>query len=366
MKKIIFVSALLVVCAIVSFSQTVKKTSLIVSSCEASEGTCDTQHVFRFDFVGGELAGKEKLLTAKTNELRFDIGENRIYKKRYLITNWGDVVDLSNGKTLHKSSGKLIDLDGDEVVIKVDRVDTQGIFSFNLQNGRYTRLKSPNIYEAEGSVSPDRKFIANYRFGKGISIKEFATGKEKLVKGAFGVELSPNASEFGKLPLFWLDNERLLTQASNGDIRIVHLSGKIEPVVKIDIKEDPYVSPRFYRNSDGEIVYDCYDSYVVDFAGKKFKPYENYPLGNGFAARDDESIKNNWGTGTIYFYRDAEIGRVWADRAVTMNDFIAVVYGKEGTNLGYSDGVKVWNAMKRDWTTLEIKWAPRIIGWIEE
>ncbi len=45
---------------------------------------------------------------------------------------------------------------------------------------------------------------------------------------------------------------------------------------------------------------------------------------------------------------------------------LLVAYGKDGSNLGYPDGVKVWNNFKKGRTTLEISWNAKIIGWITE
>lgn len=347
-------------------AQTGKKTSLIVTNCEETERVCETQHLYRYNFVDGEYAGKEKILTAKTSDLRLDIGGNRIYRNRFLIDYWGDVIDLNAKTVLHKGNGELVEINGDEVVIEINRVDQEGIFAYNLESGKYTKIKSPNIYESDGAVSPDKKYIASRKNSSGLVLKETGSGKAKIIKGDFAVMLSVKANEFGQLPLFWLDNERLLTQRSNGEIIIVHTNGKIEPVVKIDIKESPYTSPVFSRDPDGEIIYECDESFVIDIDNKKFKKYESVPIGNGFLSRNDETAKSNWGTGTVYFYKGAEIGRIWSAREISTDNFLAVIYGKDGSNLGYPDGVKVWNSFKKDWTTLEIKWKPEIVGWISE
>lgn len=366
MKKTILIFLLLLMSAFVSFAQTVKKTSLIVKTCEETETTCSTQHLFRYNFVNGEFVGKEKVLTTKTLDLRFDLGSNQVYRNRFLVTHWGDVIDLSTQKILHQSKGELVEIDNEQVVIKVNREDVEGIFAYNLQTGDYTQLNSPNIYEIEGSPSPDKKFVATKEFSKGLIFREIKTGREKVVKGLFGVGLSTQASEFGKLPILWLDNSRVLTQNSNGDLRVVHISGKVERVVEIDLKTEPYRSPVLYRNANGEIIYDCYDSFVIDVENKKFRKYEAYPIGIGFFFKDDESVKSNWGTGKIFYFNNVEIGRIWAGSSKSTDGFLAVIYSKEGTNLGYPDGVKVWNNIKQNWTTLEIKWSPEIIGWITE
>lgn len=366
MNKTIIIPTVLLLCAVCSFAQSTKRTSLIASNCDAGETICSTQHVFRYDFVNGEFIGKEKILAIKTDDVRFDLGANRIYRNRFLVTDWGDVVDLSTRKVVHQSKGELVEIDGDHVVIKLNRTDQEGIFTYNLQTGKYEQLKSPNVYEIKGELSPDKKYVASKDYSKGLIFKEVKTGKEKVVKGSFGVGLSSEASEFGKLPILWLDNSRVLTQNSNGDLRIVHINGKVERVLQIDLKNEPYKSPELYRNANGEIIYSCYDSFIIDLENKKSRKYESFAIGEGFHFKADESVKNDWGTGSVFYFNDAEIGRIWSGSRSASNGFLAVIYGKEGTNLGSPDGVKVWSNINRNWTTLEIKWSPRIIGWITE
>ncbi len=53
MKKSLLAAGLLVVSVFVSFAQNGKKVSLIVSGCDENEKICDTQHVYRYNFLDG-------------------------------------------------------------------------------------------------------------------------------------------------------------------------------------------------------------------------------------------------------------------------------------------------------------------------
>src|SRR5687768_6467984 len=101
MKKNILILSLFLLSAFSAVAQTSEKKSLIVSNCDVAETNCVTQHLVRYDFVNGEFSGKEKILTTKTQGVRFDLGGNRIYRNRFIITDWGDVFDISTGKILH-------------------------------------------------------------------------------------------------------------------------------------------------------------------------------------------------------------------------------------------------------------------------
>ncbi len=349
-------------------AQSFIKVSLIIKNCEETESICDTQHLVKYNFLDGNFVGKESILTVKTLDLRFDLGENRIYQNRYIITNWGDIIDLKSNSILHKSEGELIEINGDDVIIKVDRVDKEGIFKFNLKTRKYTKLNSPNIYEVEGAVSPDKAKFAYYIFLQGLVIEQFENKKKTKVKGSFGVELDEVANEFGKLPIFWIDNDRFLTQRSNGDIVIVNTQGKLTPLLRIPVKNSPYISPVFYRNVRGQIIYDIGQEYLIDLDRKNYKLLELEDFGEfivktGLSEPTYPSNHQN-----EYYYLDKQIGSYWTSDININKNFIAVAYSCDGKpeSLGSPKGISVWNNLKNDWISFEIKWSPEIMGWIEE
>ena len=113
-------------------------------------------------------------------------------------------------------------------------------------------------------------------------------------------------------------------------------------------------------NDDGKIIYRYITDYEIDVENKTYKNL-NYNFGNDFSV--DYSNLYDW----KFFYKAVEIGRF--DATVypkTTKDYIAAEYAINGRNGRYSGGVKVWNSIKKDWTTIEIKWGPNLIGWISE
>lgn len=364
MKNLVIVAALVLHLGVFVFPQPDSEVSLIVKHCDAGEGICDTQHLIRYDFENGRLARSERILTVETLDVRFDLGQNRIYRNRYVISHWGDVFDIETRKILHRGDGEVVALNGDEVIIKIDKLNLEGVFSYNLVTGKYGKIDGKR-YREPGLVSPDGRFSAMHiDDGTGIEIREIATRSKKFVKGQFLVGLSSSANEFAKLPLLWLDSQRILTQRDNGELVLVTTKGVVTPVVKIKIDESPYVSPRLYLDSDNQIIYDCVSKFVIDVERQKFSAYKKIPLGNGFSLMDDDTVQTEWGTGNVFFFENSEIGRVWSTGSSTTKGSLAVLYGKIGTNLGYPDGIKVWSEKSREWTTIELKWSPRIIGWV--
>ncbi len=226
MKNTIFVILLIIAFSLSVYSQSNKNISLLVKNCDENETVCSTQHLVRYVFSNGDLVSKEKLLTTKTLDLRFDLGGNQIYKNRYIVTMWGDVFDIDTKTVLNKSEGELVEIVGDDLIIKVNKEDNQGIFFFNLLTKESQKLPSPNIYEAEGEISPDKTRVVNYYSRLGLVIEDFKTKSKKVKKIKLNVGLSEVASEMGKVPLFWLDNERILTQRKNGEIIVIIIMEK--------------------------------------------------------------------------------------------------------------------------------------------
>ena len=114
------------------------KFGLILAEYGKGSDGDQTQTLVRYRFKSGILLAKENLLTAKTLDLRYDLGQNQIYKDRYVITVWGDVIDLTTKKTLFKSKGSLVAVDqnSSSVIVRVERDDDEGIYGFDLTSHR--------------------------------------------------------------------------------------------------------------------------------------------------------------------------------------------------------------------------------------
>jgi hypothetical protein len=264
-------------------------------------------------------------------------------------------------RILHESEGQLFRVDDNKIFIKVNRTDKEGLFVYDLISNKYNLVKKTDGMMLLGELSPNAIRSALFTCSDcGIEIFEYK-GKEKLIKGKFTVQRDGlNTSASNKVPIFWLDDEKFLTQTKNGSLVSVTLDGKITPVVEFEIKGLQSQNPTIFRNEEGKIIYRYITDYEIDVENKTYKNL-NYNFGSDFSV--DYSVTNE----EKFFYKNNEIGRFPAMYyPKPTNDYIAVLYAVNGRNGRYSGGVKIWNAIKKDWTTLEIKWNPQIIGWITE
>ena len=337
--------------------------SLLVVECGSIAGVCEKEHLLRFRFKNGELISKETVLTSDALRVRYDLGKNHIYQNRYVITNWGDVVDTQKNELLHEGDGEYIGAEGNRIIQHINKSDLRGYFYFDIQKKKYARLRVPGKWALPGLLSPDQTRSVQ---GGAFSIWLYGlNGKRKLLGSNFLTQGDTRSSFGSAPPLFWLDNNRILTQTDNGQVVIVQVDGTITPVVTIPISEPSLYQPYFFRDGEGRIVYECSGkSFAIDVARKSYSPYEWVALGSGFEAES----KRNPAYGHIINHRGKEIGRLWASvwQAPTIDGYLALEYGDVGSNPGYPKGLLVWSSASSQWITLDVNLPIAIIGWIEE
>ena len=340
-----------------------KYSLILVEFDKDSHGVNQTQTLMRYTFVDGVLEAKESILTTKTNELRYDLGENQIYAGRYVITMWGDVVDLRTKQMLFKSTGELVGIDKktSEVIVRVDREDDEDIYAFNLQSRHYRRIAQPRLWATAGTLSPNGRLRAA---GDGDQIwLHHPDGKKTFLGKNFSREGTVECSAFGTPTFVWLDDNHLLTQRGNGHLVIVDVQGRIRSLVTIPNVDAQPCGPELLRDDENHIYYEEKEkAWRIDVTNRTFEPYLWEADGNSFEmeyARDDSY-------GRVIRYRGSEIGRWWCDTAVTGPGHIAVKFGLVGSNLGHPEGVKVWSADNGAWTTIKPDWLGALVGWIVE
>lgn len=341
-----------------------KGVALLVVECEATGGPCNKHHLIRYRFRDGEQVSKDVVVTTSVHRVRFDLGQNHIYLNRYVITEWGDVIDVRTKKVLHDGIGEYVGAEGSRIVQSVERIDIKGIFYYDIESNRYSRLRSPGKWALPGLLSPDQtKSVSVSDWGSNEVWLHTLKRKQKRIASGFRASVSESCCSFPKIPVLWLDNDRILTQKSNGEIVTLRVTGEVEALLKIPVGEPPDILPQLYRNAEGQIVYEHgNEAYVLDVENKKYTPYEWASLGNGFER--ERGFDKTYGH--IFRFQGGEIGRWWACCAKSTNGFVAMEYGDVGSNLGYPKGVKVWNSTNKKWVTIDARWLSTIIGWIVE
>jgi hypothetical protein len=308
--------------------QTGKKVSLLVSYM-GGNGKVQTQHVERFDFVEGELVSKKSVVTLSPDA---DGYAGRIVGGRYIYTAYRNkVFDLKAGRFL----------DGYPVL--------------------HEEVASE---ELPGLVSPDglKSVQVSGPFeGSADSLEIHFAGKPTVfVRENFQVYVNRLSSYMPRLPLLWIDADRILTQKSNGNLVIVSTDGAVSPFLQIPCAADR--SPALERNRSDKIVYECDGgTYLIDVGKRRYEKIKT-DLGNGFAL---DHMDGN----IVYYYKDEEIGREGTD-AVTTKSYLALLYAEAKNGVIDADEiktVKVWSEAKRSWTTIKVDGrGARILGWFEE
>lgn len=339
--------------------------SLLTVECKSSGGGCHTQQLVRYDFRNGEFVSRETVLSEPNDRVRFDVDSGYIHRGRYIINMFGSIFDIQSRQLLGENRGELIDIVDDDVLLKANRIDEEEFFAFNLESKTYRKLPDGKVFSQEGQLSPNKRRYAiapswseeNFQFHE---LKDWRSKRKTTVKGSFSSSCSVRCSSFdAKTPFVWIDDNRILTQRSNGDIVEVNVDGKVRQIVKIKIDEEPDSLPYFGKNQSEHFYYDIGATrYSIDIRNKSYTKDKEF-LGNDFEVVYADRLWKE------YFYKRKSIGRVWSIDPLSYKGFISIAYDKEGDNVGYGDGIRVWNDIKKDWTTIEVDWLIKIIGWIE-
>jgi hypothetical protein len=330
-----------------------------------------TQSLVRYKFRNGVMVSKVPLAIAKTKDIRLDLGV-QIYRNKYIVTDFGDIIDAASGQLIFKSEGELDRFDKDIVIIKSDNNDREEFFAYNLSSHKYQRVKDNWLLEKPSSECEDARINANGKIAvrgcnNGIWL-QYANGRKKHLEGHFAIGGTPSCNSFPSPPVVWADENHILTHSSRGQLILVDLNGKTQPLLTITITdaETPACGPKLRIDRDNQIFYTAInEAWRIDVKKRSFEPYLWEPQGNEFYME----YTRNFSYGHKIRYRDEEIGRFWCDDAHTAPGYIAVAFGPVGSNLGYPEGIKVWSSENRQWTTITIddpNFLGGIVGWLEE
>ena len=345
--------------------------SLIVAEYNPAEAQTITQIIYKYTFSNDEFKGKEKLLAVKgrvngTDQVRCDVGNNVLYKNRYLITGIGNVIDLKEKKVVSNDKAKLVKCSGDSIVFYTNDIFKGKYYSvFNCKTNKYEEVKAllfkPIIGQDIGVDydKPNRRILL------------YPPKKEKVIlvsDAGFGENLL-NTKSSADIPVHWLDNNNFVyphyNQAKNeATIYKVNVN-KTQTKLGV-IKDIPpsYINSYFSKDENGNLVYDCAKGeYIIDLKNNKIIEVLNKNVGNNFEV---ECKTQSYGH-TIFFEKN-EIGKYFFDLKTVKTNKVAVVVNKQMLiqNEVYPQGLAVWNKTSKKWKNIDAENVASVIGWIEE
>ena len=363
--------------------------SLIVANVDDSNTDGDRkQDLIKYDFENGELVSTETIITNPGGQLRFNCEESRVYRNQYVITDFGDIVDITTREFIHRGGSgsgytRLIGVEGDHVYIHQPQTDKY--YYFNLANLEYVEMEVPGSWSLPGLLSPDGSIsVTSSGRNEGQIWLHYLNGESELLVEGFYVEYSPLSSSLAGVPLLWLDNERVLTQESNGVIVIVTIDGSVVPVVNIDLSDfdsapsgsKGALHAGLYRNLNADIIYNISllglegkfreNRFIIDIETKSYSMYydpEWIALGHEF----EYSTKENH---TVLRYKGNDIGQeqYFIARHVRTTEGHLATISRETPE--YPTSIKAWSSANGKWTTMDFEFPiwitySAVIGWIE-
>jgi hypothetical protein len=353
-----------------------KKQSLVYALYDQQAAFNNVVHLYKVSFVNGVSSPQEKIMDITTKQagdksprIRFDLGANQIYKNRYVITSYGNVIDLQDKKVLVDQHDQFIRASGDSIIFYTNDIFRGQFYSvLDLKTGQYEQVKSPAFKAKIGKdVEPDCS-------QKNFKIHYYPTGAAKIeiVKDAgFGEDLSLINGTKPRLPIWWINNDEFIyPKYSVGHnyvaVMKVAVSTKTEEKLgEIDQLPENHHLSRFYLNPDGDLVYDCARGHFkIDYSKKKVTELQFISVGNGFSVAVNETdIK-----GRAIKSGDQSIGTYFCnpEQATTCAGAIAFPYEMVFEGEHFLQGVAVWNTSTKKWKTIGDSDLSAVVGWVEE
>lgn len=390
-----FLTILFILNVVTSIGQIKKYQKLIVA-----EFRVDTPRVGHFtylvsyNFEDGNLKSKDTILgaeTFKTNKdasftrhVRFEFGRNFIYKKKYVVSGTGNVIDIENRKILIESGDNFISATGDSIIFhRANAYTGTGFLLLDLKSGNYDFINHEelNKYKNERS-SPDKKYYLSIDQSQiPYKIKLHSTpGIEKTVVVDAGHGPNIRGGSFRPtIETHWINNHSFLYA--------VHKIGKMIDSIRMDTTaffrpryyhdvsihefnilsftdkvyaefediEQGDANDKFFEDKIGQTIYRTtgWDYYLLDTLQKKFSPYQYLELGNNFSMANKRSQD-----GYVVRYNNEIIGILPQSSKVVGDGVIAFEKG--------GNEIKIWSGKTRGWLTLKIPWISSLVGWVDE
>jgi hypothetical protein len=356
---------------VIGFAQNNTGESLIVIHYDEGNKANLGQLIYRYNFVNNVYAGREQIMAVagKKNSkdyIRCDVGQNTLYKDRYLISGIGNVIDLKEKKVLYDGSAKLVRCSNDSIIFFTNDIFKGKFYSyFNLKTNIYSEIKSLTF---KAIVGQDVEFD---RTKSPYKLLYYPQNKPKVVlmedAGHGGVSSKAPKAD---IPIYWVDQNTFIFP----NIKITDLEGSI---VKYNLEtKTSKVIGTFNSTANVPATYqlvnsvDCY----IEFYFKN-KLYCINPAKETMLLSNYKEIDKNFSvevepksTGRAVYYKGKEIGRNHFDMKnfKTSSNYAALVKEIIMGDESYQQGMSVYNVTKAKWETIDGEEVVSLVGWIKQ
>ena len=362
---VVAVSAFSFVC----FQKDVKQ-DLIVVHVDGSSKAQFKQVLYAYHFLNGSFTGRDEVLSVQGKKegkdyIRFDRGNNVIYKNRYLITGIGNIIDLKDKKILFDGKARLMRCSNDSAIFYTDDIFKGRFYSvYNFSNNTYGEVKELLFKTKYGR---DVEFDKST---KPFKLLYFPPGKPRvqLVNDAGHGQVNDKDSYIPDPPMVWIDNDNFMFShfnASNTEVQFMKVNvdtKKSERIGSIDITEESGLAEIQSLNSD-QVMFKLGNKYVfIDMESGSISEQEYTKPVNGFSfnCKPDQKVGH-----TIKLYGN-EIGKYHFDSHNFVDGMNIAGFVRE-MKIGqesYQQGLMVWNATRKKWEAVDAEEVLAMIGWV--
>jgi hypothetical protein len=353
-----------------------QKRYLLLAEYDPQAATNHVVHLVRIPFTDGIPGPRERVMDVtiqqtgdKSPRVRFDLGRNQIYRNRYIITAYGQVVDIVDKKVLVDTHDQFVKASGDSIVFYTNDIFRGQFYSvLDLKTGTFAQVKSPAYNPLPGhDVEPDCS-QRNYK----IFFYPSAKPKEEVVKDAgYGEDISLIANGKPRLPIEWIDNTTFVYPYYNSTHDVVtiykvnyitHVQSKIGVIDQLP--ENRHYT-EFLRDPEGNLVYSCARGYFrIDLKKNAVEEMTFFRLGHGFEVAMEETPSK----GNEVKHNGQPIGHYFCTPklAVATEGGIAFPFEIVMESERYLQGAQYWSAETSKWKTTGDSDLCAVVGWTTE
>ncbi len=352
------------------FCQTNIGESLIVIHYDETHTSSLRQLIYKYNYINNVYSGREEIMyvDGKKNGkdyVRFDIGENMLYKNRYLISSIGNIIDLKEKKVLHDGTAKLISCSNDSIIFYTNDIFKGKFYSYyNLTTNSYSEIKSLTYKAILGQDVEFDKTTSPYK------LEYFPRGLDKVLlmedAGHGGVSASGKKTD---IPLYWIDdNCFLFPNIKITDIEGVIVKYTLSTRTAKNIGNFHSISklPATYILKKGKNTF-------IEFYFKE-KLYLINPAKETMVTSPYKEIDSNFSVeveqkenGRAVYFKGKEIGRnhFQIHNFKSSNTLAAIVKEVVVGSDSYQQGIAVFNISKAKWENIDSEDVAALVGWIK-